>query len=99
MTKTKKLKKNIRNKTFKKSLRNLKISSNFECGNITLKKQTHKDNKYEVNLEINKEPYPLKTKRKYHNWFYFKVSNVRKDIRYKFTVINLVKPDSSYNQG
>jgi len=24
---------------------------------------------------------------------------VRKDVRYKFTVINLVKPDSSYNQG
>jgi murein tripeptide amidase MpaA len=27
------------------------------------------------------------------------VSNTRRDIKYKFTVINLVKPDSSYNQG
>jgi len=35
----------------------------------------------------------------YTQWFYFKVSNVRKDMRYKFNMINFVKPDSSYNQG
>ena len=35
----------------------------------------------------------------YTQWYYFKVSNVRKDIRYKFNIINLIKPDSSYNQG
>jgi cytosolic carboxypeptidase protein 2/3 len=35
----------------------------------------------------------------YTQWFYFKISNVKRDTRYKFTVINLVKPDSSYNQG
>ena len=35
----------------------------------------------------------------YTQWFYFKVSNTRKDVRYKFNIINLIKPDSSYNQG
>ena len=33
----------------------------------------------------------------YTQWYYFKVSNVRKDVRYKFNIINLIKPDSSYN--
>lgn len=32
-------------------------------------------------------------------WFYFSVSNVRKDVEYKFTIINLMKPDSLYNSG
>jgi hypothetical protein len=27
------------------------------------------------------------------------VSNTRKDIPYKFNIINLIKPESSYNQG
>lgn len=33
----------------------------------------------------------------YTQWYYFKISNVRKDVRYKFNIINLIKPDSSYN--
>ena len=32
-------------------------------------------------------------------WFYFSVANVRKDVEYKFTIINLMKPDSLYNSG
>jgi hypothetical protein len=35
----------------------------------------------------------------YTQWFFFKVSNTRKDIPYKFNIINLIKPESSYNQG
>jgi len=35
----------------------------------------------------------------YTQWFYFKVANTRRDIRYKFNIINLIKSDSSYNQG
>lgn len=35
----------------------------------------------------------------YTQWFYFKVSNVRKFTTYKFNIVNLVKPESSYNQG
>jgi cytosolic carboxypeptidase protein 2/3 len=35
----------------------------------------------------------------YTQWFFFKVSNTRKDVTYKFNIINLIKPESSYNQG
>jgi len=32
-------------------------------------------------------------------WYYFGVSNMRKGRRYKFNIINMMKPDSVYNQG
>ena len=32
-------------------------------------------------------------------WFYFSVANTRKNVEYKFTIINLMKPDSLYNSG
>ena len=32
-------------------------------------------------------------------WFYFSVANVRKDVEYKFSIVNLMKPDSLYNSG
>ena len=35
----------------------------------------------------------------YTQWFFFKVSNTRKDVTYKFNIINLIKPESSYNEG
>jgi hypothetical protein len=35
----------------------------------------------------------------YTQWFFFRVGNTRKDVTYKFNIINLIKPESSYNQG
>jgi hypothetical protein len=70
MTKTKKIRKSKKNKTIRK--RTLSISSKFESGNI-IHKKTRGNN---VDLEICEEPYPKSTKRKYKNWFYFKVSNL-----------------------
>ena len=32
-------------------------------------------------------------------WFYFSVSNTRKDVEYRFNIINMMKPDSLYNSG
>lgn len=32
-------------------------------------------------------------------WYYFSVRNTRKDVRYRFNIINLVKGDSLYNYG
>lgn len=32
-------------------------------------------------------------------WFYFSVANTRKDVEYKFSIINMMKPDSLYNTG
>jgi murein tripeptide amidase MpaA len=72
MSKTKKIRKNKKNKTRKKRMIN--ISSDFESGNII-----HKNTQNNiVNLEIKEEPYPKSTKRKYKNWFYFKASNINK---------------------
>ena len=35
----------------------------------------------------------------YTQWFYFRVQNMRKNTTYKFNIVNLIKPESSYNQG
>ena len=32
-------------------------------------------------------------------WYYFRVQNTRKDQVYRFNIVNLMKPDSNYNQG
>lgn len=32
-------------------------------------------------------------------WFYFRVNNTRRLRKYKFNIINFVKPDSVYNEG
>lgn len=32
-------------------------------------------------------------------WFYFSVANTRKDVEYRFNIINMMKPDSLYNSG
>lgn len=35
----------------------------------------------------------------YTQWYYFRVENTRKDRVYRFNIVNLMKPDSNYNQG
>ena len=35
----------------------------------------------------------------YTQWYYFKVGNTRKDATYRFNIVNLMKPDSTYNLG
>ena len=71
MPKTKKHKLIRKNKTRKN--KQVKISSNFESGNI-IHKSSKCDKKLNtiINLEINEEPYPKFTKRKYKNWFILK---------------------------
>lgn len=32
-------------------------------------------------------------------WFYFSVSNTRKNTKYKFNILNLLKPNSLFNDG
>ena len=32
-------------------------------------------------------------------WFFFRVGNTKRNHMYKFNIINLIKPDSSYNHG
>lgn len=32
-------------------------------------------------------------------WYFFRVQNTRKDRKYRFNIVNFMKPDSNYNQG
>ena len=73
MVKTKKYKKNRKNKTVKNKSTRIKITSNFESGNIVFKNQVNNF----INLEIKKEPYYKPVKREFRNWFYFKASNIK----------------------
>ena len=73
-----------KNKTRKNIIKNILIDSNFESGNIKL---LSKKNNI-INLEIEKEPYPKSTKRKYQNWFYFKASNMLNKKGYIFGVVH-----------
>lgn len=80
-------------KTRKKS--RIKISSNFDAGNI-LKKRSEKINGICIHtLEINKDPYPKTVKKKYQNWYYFKVSN-NKGIKCRYIIENLVNIDNDW---
>ena len=35
----------------------------------------------------------------YTQWYYFSVSNTRRDKNYRFNIVNFMKPDSNFNQG
>ena len=84
------------NNTLKKSsIKPIKIDSNFESGNIILKSIEQHDNKYQVNLEINKEPYNKETpkdQKRYENWLYFKADNIKsKNITFIVDNIKIIK--------
>ena len=74
-----------KNKT-KKNKKHIKITCDFESGNCKILKISTKNNKdYYVKLTKNHEPYPKHIKRKYENWFYFKVNNCKdKNITFDF---------------
>jgi len=92
MVKTEKRRKfKNKNKTMKKIIKNIVIDSNFESGNIKLLSKLENI----INLEIENEPYPKSTKKKYQNWFYFKVSNVTNK-RLKFIIHNIRNFDNDW---
>lgn len=35
----------------------------------------------------------------YCQWYYFRIQNTRKDRTYRFNIVNMMKPESNYNQG
>ena len=70
------------------------ISTNFESGNINHIKNVQRKKDVLVVLEIENEPYPKNTKRKYQNWFYFKSNDVqRKSMTYTIQNINVFGND------
>ncbi|XP_071546070.1 cytosolic carboxypeptidase 2-like isoform X3 [Panulirus ornatus] len=70
----------------------LQFESRFECGNLGKAVQVS-ECYYELHLRAD-----MYTSR-HTQWFYFAVSNTRKDITYRFSIVNLTKGDSLYNHG
>jgi hypothetical protein len=50
---------------------------------------------FEYDLRLNYD----KGTRGHTQWFYFAVSNMLKGRKYKFNIVNLMKPDSLFNMG
>jgi len=70
------------------------FESRFESGNLGRATQVG-DYAYDLELRADFASFnPLMTQ-----WFYFRVQNTRKNVEYTFNIVNLFKPESSYNQG
>ena len=70
----------------------LEFESRFESGNLGKAVQVGRWD-YELYLR-----YDLYT-RKHTQWFYFRVRNMQAGQRYRFTIVNLYKAGSLYNEG
>lgn len=70
----------------------LLFESRFECGNL-LRAVKIDNNEYQLWLRND-----LYTE-KHTQWYYFRVQNTRPSTKYKFTIMNLLKSGSLYNEG
>ncbi|NXK14775.1 CBPC2 carboxypeptidase, partial [Herpetotheres cachinnans] len=70
----------------------LLFESRFESGNL---QKAVKVGPYEYVLTLRPDLYTSK----HTQWFYFRVQNTRRDPLYRFTIANLAKPKSLYNEG
>ena len=68
------------------------FESRFESGNLR-KAVKISDTEYDLYL---KNDYGTNG---FTQWYYFRVTNTRKDITYRFNIVNFMKNDSAYNQG
>ncbi|XP_044737315.1 cytosolic carboxypeptidase Nna1-like isoform X4 [Chrysoperla carnea] len=70
----------------------LQFESRFESGNLG-KAVCITSTYYE--LYIRSDLYT----NKHHQWFYFRISNMRRHNIYRISIVNFAKPDSLYNEG
>ncbi|XP_014240982.1 cytosolic carboxypeptidase Nna1 isoform X2 [Cimex lectularius] len=70
----------------------LKFESRFESGNLA-KAVKITETYYELSIRAD-----LYTN-KHMQWFYFMVENTKKGVLYRFSIVNLLKGDSLYNEG
>ncbi|XP_071974769.1 cytosolic carboxypeptidase 2 isoform X4 [Engystomops pustulosus] len=75
-----------------KNNNDLQFESRFESGNL---QKAVKVGAYEYELTLRTDLYTSK----HTQWFYFRVKNTRRGIPYRFTVTNLMKRNSLYNEG
>ncbi|CAF3080993.1 unnamed protein product [Rotaria socialis] len=74
------------------NLDHLRFDSQFECGNLRKAVQITEE-EYDLILRPDINTF------RYHQWFYFEVSNMRHDITYRFNIINFEKANSQFNSG
>ncbi|EGW03957.1 Cytosolic carboxypeptidase 2 [Cricetulus griseus] len=70
----------------------LLFESRFESGNL---QKAVRVGIYEYELTLRTDLYTDK----HTQWFYFRVQNTRKEVTYRFTIVNLLKPKSLYAVG
>ncbi|XP_016145803.1 cytosolic carboxypeptidase 2 [Sinocyclocheilus grahami] len=70
----------------------LAFESRFESGNLRKAVQV---GQYDYELTLRTDLYTTK----HTQWFYFRVRNMRVDVTYRFTIINLMKASSLYSAG
>jgi len=70
----------------------LVFESRFESANL---RKAVKISDYEYDLYL-KNDYSTNG---FTQWYFFRMQNTRKDKVYRFNIVNLMKPDSNYNQG
>ena len=68
------------------------FESRFESGNLRRAVRIS-DTEYDLYL---KNDYGTTG---FTQWYYFRMQNVKADRTYRFNIVNLMKPDSNYNQG
>lgn len=71
----------------------LLFESRFESGNLHRATQV---GEFEYDLELK---FDYGAPSQLSQWFFFRTGNTRKNIVYKFNIVNLIKPDSLYNHG
>ena len=69
------------------------FESRFESGNLL---KAFQINEFEYDLELKQDHGASVV---LTQWFYFRVTNTKKNQIYKFNIVNLIKPDSLYNNG
>jgi cytosolic carboxypeptidase protein 2/3 len=72
--------------------RTLVFESRFESGNLQL---VSKVSEQEYNLVIQNDI----NSKGHTQWFYFRVTNVKKGAKVKFNLLNMIKSKSLYNEG
>lgn len=68
------------------------FESRFESGNL---RRAQKVSENEYNLYLRND-YNTTS---YTQWYYFRITNIKRGVSYKFNIVNLIKPDSTFNQG
>ena len=70
----------------------LKFEARFESGNL---RKANQVGEFEYELYLQHDLYTGK----YAQWFFFQVRNMQPGVRYRFVIMNLIKPASLYSEG